>query len=124
MDHPQISFQLRRRSGEPLAAMGERVGRALGCTFAESEDKLFEPGEALEASVLGLQITLRQNLEAAEGEARTFVLMGGVRADLEAEWDIGVPVIDISRYVLGVLSIADGEGWELAGAAGQRAEAG
>lgn len=124
MDHPQISFQVRRDSGDTLAAMGERLGEALGCTFVASTDKLFEPGEALQASVLGLHITLSADPSIPDGARRTYVLIGSVRDDIEAEWDIGVPVISISRYVLGVLTIADGEGWYIAGEAELRAEAG
>jgi hypothetical protein len=103
-------------------AMGERVGKALGCTFAESEDRMFEPGEALEASVLGLHITL----SCAPGQTgeRTYALIGGVRDDVDAEWDIGMPVISISRYLLGVLTILDAEGWYIASDAELRAEAG
>jgi nitric oxide synthase oxygenase domain/subunit len=124
MDQPQISFQVRRDSSETLAGMGERVGKALGCTFTESTDTLFERGEALEASVLGLHITLSHDPSLPENVPRTYVLMGGVRDDIEAEWDIGVPVISIGRYVLGVLTITDGEGWYIATEAELRAEAG
>jgi hypothetical protein len=124
MDHPQISFQVRRDSSETLAALGERVGKALGCTFVESTDHLFEPGEALEASVLGLHITLSSDPSVPEGAARSYVLMGGMRDDIEAGWDIGAPVISISRYILGMLTITDGEGWYIAGEAELRAEAG
>jgi hypothetical protein len=124
MDHPQISFQVRRDSSDSLAAMGERVGAALGCTFVDSTDKLFEPGEALQASVLGLQVTLSADPSIPEGTTRSYALIGALRDDLEAEWSIGVPVISISRYVLGVLTIADGEGWYIARDAELRAEAG
>lgn len=124
MDHPQISFQVRRRSTETLTAMGERVGNVLGCTFTPSEDKLFEPGEALEASVLGLSVTLSHDPALPEGEERSYALIGSVRGDIEAEWDIGVPVISISRYMLGMLTIADGEGWYIASEEELRAEAG
>jgi hypothetical protein len=124
MDHPQISFQVRRDSSDSLAAIGERVGAALGCTFVESTDKLFEPGEALQASVLGLQVTLSADPSIPEGTARSYALIGALRDDLEAEWSIGVPVISISRYVLGVLTVADGEGWYIARDAELRAEAG
>jgi hypothetical protein len=124
MDHPQISFQVRRDSSDSLAVMGERAGVALGCTFVESTDKLFEPGEALQASALGLHITLSADPSIPEGTTRSYALIGGVRDDIEAEWDVGVPVISISRYVLGVLTITDGEGWYIAGEAELRAEAG
>lgn len=80
--------------------------------------------EALQASALGLHITLSHDPSIPEGARRTYVLMGGVRDDIEAEWDIGVPVISISRYILGVLTIADGEGWYIASEAELRAEAG
>jgi hypothetical protein len=124
MEHPQISFQVRRDASDTLAVMGKRVGEALGCAFAASTDKLFEPGEALQASVLGLHITLSHDPSIPEGAPRTYALIGGVRDDIEAEWSIGVPVISISRYVLGVLTIADGEGWYIASEAEIRAEAG
>lgn len=61
---------------------------------------------------------------SSEGTTRSYALIGGVRDDIEAEWDVGVPVISISRYVLGVLTITDGEGWYIAGEAELRAEAG
>jgi hypothetical protein len=124
MDHPRISFQVRRDSTDTLATMGERVGEALGCAFAESTDRLFEPGEALQASALGLHITLSHDPSIPEGAKRTYVLMGSVRDDIEAEWDVDAPGISVSRYVLGVLTITDGEGWYIAGEAELRAEAG
>ena len=124
MDQPQISFQVRRRSSETLAAMGERLGNVLGCMFAASTGPLFEPGEALEASVLGLHITLSHDPAIPEGRERTYVLMGGVRDDIEAEWDLEVSVISISGYVLGMLTIADGEGWYIAAEDELLAEAG
>ncbi|HEX3477509.1 MAG TPA: hypothetical protein VHT91_20950 [Kofleriaceae bacterium] len=124
MEHPQISFQVRRESSDPLTVMGKRVGEVLGCTFVESTDKLFESGEALQASVLGLHITLSADPSIPEGTTRSYALIGGVRDDIEAEWDVGVPVISISRYILGVLTITDGEGWYIAGEAELRTEAG
>ena len=49
MDHPQISFQVRRDSSETLAAMAKRVGEAL--ERVERHGDLFEPvlagGQAL-----------------------------------------------------------------------------
>jgi hypothetical protein len=124
MDHPQISFQVRLDSSDALAAIGERVGKALGCAFTASSDKLFEPGEALEATALGLHITLSHDPSQPAGAPRTFALIAGVRDDIEAAWDLDVPVVSISRYVLGVLTIACDEGWYIATEAGLRAEAG
>ncbi|HEX2691430.1 MAG TPA: hypothetical protein VHN14_32685 [Kofleriaceae bacterium] len=124
MDQPQISFQVRRDASESLAVMGELVGKILGCTFAPSTNRMFEPGEALEASALGLHITLSHDPTLPSGATRTYVLMGGVRDDIEAEWEIGVPVISISGYVLGLLTIAGGDGWYIATDAELAAEAG
>jgi hypothetical protein len=124
MEYPQISFQVRKRSSEPLAAMGEHVGQLLGCTFVESTSKMFDPGEALETTALGLSISLSHLPSASGGEPRTYVLMGGVRDDLEAQWDIDAPTISISEYVLGMLRLVDDEGWYIASEAELLAEAG
>ena len=124
MESPQISFQVRKRSSASLAAMGEHVGRLLGCTFVESTSKMFEPGEALEATALGLSISLSHLPSPSEGEPRTYVLMGGIRDDLEAQWDIEAPTISISGYVLGMLRLVDDDAWYIASEAELLAEAG
>jgi hypothetical protein len=124
MEYPQISFQVRKRSSESLAAMGECVGQLLGCTFVESTSKMFDPGEALETTALGLSISLSHLPSPSESELRTYVLMGGLRDDIEAQWDIEAPTISISDYVLGMLKLVDGEGWYIASEAELLAEAG
>jgi hypothetical protein len=124
MDEPQIAFQIRRHGSEPLAAMGERVGKALGCTFVASQDRMFEPGTALEASVLGLHITLSRDPAVPDGTPQKYVLMGGVRDEIEAEWNTDAPVISISEYMLGLLTLVDGAGWYIATEAELLAEAG
>ena len=85
---------------------------------------MFDSDEALEASCLGLQITLSHDPEIPEGELRTYVLMGALRGDIEVQWDIDVSTISISEYMLGVMNICDPEEWYIASRAEQLEEAG
>ncbi|BAZ16712.1 hypothetical protein NIES4071_85900 [Calothrix sp. NIES-4071] len=111
MNYPQVTFQVRLKSRATLSDLGERVGSILGCNFEPSFDHMFDSGEGIEASCLGLQITLSHDPDIPEGEERTYILMGMLRGDIEAQWDIGVPQISINEYILGVMTICDDEGW-------------
>jgi hypothetical protein len=111
MSHPKVTFQVRRRSSESLTALGERVGGALGCTFGPADDPRFDMGEALATSCLGLHITLNYDPMISEGNLRTYILLGSLRSDIGAEWELDPPRISISEFILGVLTIVDGPGW-------------
>lgn len=112
MTGPKISFALSAIARASLAAVAKRAGDALGCTFAPIRDRMYERGEAMAASVLGLHVTLSHDPDVAEGEERHYALLGWLRDDLDAEWDSDAPVIDISENLLGVLTLADPEaGW-------------
>jgi hypothetical protein len=124
MIYPQISFQVRLNEQATLLEVGARVSKALESVFQPSGSKLFEDGEALEATCLGLWITLSHDPEISEGEVRNFVLMGMVKGDLEAQWEINRPNISISQYILGVLSTYDHGGWYIADVQELQREAG
>jgi hypothetical protein len=108
----KLAFVVTTTSRAALAALGQRAGTALGCTFAPHQDHQFDRGEALAASVLGLRLTLSHDPDVAEGDERLYVLEGWLRDDLDAEWDADAPVVDIRGFVHGVLTLADpGGGW-------------
>lgn len=115
MTGPQISFQVRTKSTASLAEIATRVSTALGFALAPSRDPSFEPGEAFDASVLGLQISLSRIVDLrGDGPSdgpQTYVVMGGLRPDLEADWESDEPAHSISDYVRCVMAALDGEGW-------------
>ncbi|MEH2258767.1 hypothetical protein [Nostoc sp.] len=111
MTYPQISFQVRIYERASLAEMGARVGKALQCNFTPSDAKLFDEDEVLEATSLGLSIILSQDIEVHEGENHKYYLMGSLKGDLEAMWDIEYQIINISEYILGVLTKYDKGKW-------------
>ncbi|HEY9804206.1 MAG TPA: hypothetical protein V6D25_27995 [Leptolyngbyaceae cyanobacterium] len=111
MTYPQISFQVRINESASLAEMGERVGKALECNFTSSDAKFFESDEVLEAQFLGLSITLSCETEVPEGENNKYYLMGTLKGELESIWDIESPIINISEYILGVLTKYDKGEW-------------
>jgi len=139
MNYPQISFQVRITSADTLPQMAARVGKALGCEFAPHFDQMYDSGEAYGSSVLGqmydsgeaygssvlgLQIVISHDPMEPEGQARTYVLIGSLRGDIEAQWDIEVQRISISEYILGVLKLCEHESWYIADTAELKAEAG
>jgi hypothetical protein len=111
MIYPQIVFQVRIRETASLVALADRVGTALRCSFSLSESEFFEGDEALEASCLGLWITLSYDRGIPKGEPRRYRLTGTVQEDLDAEWPLGFSLLSVSEYILGVLRIADSEAW-------------
>lgn len=111
MGFPQISFQVRTRSAASPDEIARRVGKVLGCGFVPSSDRMFEPGEALEAFALGLHITIRHDPEIPEGAQRTYMVMGMLRGDVEARWGDDAPAISITEYLLGLLLLCDGPDW-------------
>lgn len=115
MTGPQISFQVRIKSTAPLADIVARVGTALGVALAPSRDRSFEPGEAFDASALGLQISVSAIVDmrddAPTDGPQTYVVMGGLRPDLEADWESDEPVHSISNYVRSIMTALDGDGW-------------
>ncbi|MEH1949464.1 MAG: hypothetical protein V7K77_21280 [Nostoc sp.] len=111
MTHPQISFQVRINERATIAEMGVRVGKALQCNFTTSDTKFFEDSEVLEATSLGLSIILSHDIEVQEDENHKYYLMGSLKGDLEAMWDVEYPIINISEYILGVLTKYDQGEW-------------
>jgi hypothetical protein len=124
MSFPQVSFQVRTRSVASPTDIGQRVGNVLGCRFEPSSDRMFEPGEALEAFALGLQITIRHDPEIPEDLPRTYMVMGMLRGDVEARWEPDAPTISISQYVLGLMTACDGAEWYVPSLEEQLQEAG
>jgi hypothetical protein len=118
MTVPQISFQVRTRSAASLAEIAARVGAALGCSFEASHDASFEPGDAFEARLLGLQISVSKIIvlsdddDAPAGDgSQTYVVMGGLHPDLEEDWQREGPPQSISEYIRGLMTTVDGDGW-------------
>ena len=111
MSLPQITFQVRTRSRTTPSDMVIRVGAILGCRFAPSSDRMFDDGHAVQASVLGLQVTLSW-LPEPEG-SHMYIVMAAPRADIEAQWGGGgdAPQLSIGPYILGVMRICGGDGW-------------
>jgi len=124
MNQPQISFQVRCHSTLSLRELADRVGAIVGCEFGPSQSPMFEAGEALEATCLGLEISLSHDPQAPEGSSRTYVLMGGLRRDIEARWALDPERIGISGYVLGLMQLGDDHDWYIADAEEKRREAG
>ena len=106
-----LSFGVLIKTRATLTALGERVGRVLGCRLEPFRDATFSYGEAVGASCLGLDITLSHDPEVSEGEERTYVLSGYTTEAVLAQWEIGVPVHRISDYVLGLMRTVDAPDW-------------
>lgn len=114
MNYPQLTFQIRIKSRESLRQLGQRIDQVFGCQFVQSYDPMFLSNEGSEALCLGLQVMLSHDPAVSEGDLRTYVLMGRVRDDIEAELSPDSERINISPYILGVLSIADSKDWYIA----------
>lgn len=111
MAHSKIGFQVRIKEDTTLNELGRRVGRILDCTFAPSHAKFFEGDAALETRSLGLWIALSGDPEILEGQRRTYILMGTLADDLEADWDDDGDLINISPYILELLTKYDNSAW-------------
>jgi hypothetical protein len=112
MTYPQLSFQVRINSNASLSEIGERVEKALQCQFTLSSSNFFDGDEALEATSLGLWITLSYDPEvSAESGVNNYVLMGLLKGDLDAIWEDNFETISISQYILGVLRKSDKGDW-------------
>jgi hypothetical protein len=114
MSYQKVTFQVRLKTRETLRQLGDRVGQAIECRFAPSFDRMFSGGEGMEATCLGLKITLSHDPAVPDGELRTYVLRGALRDDIEAQWDLNTPSVSISNYILGVIRFCDNEGWYIA----------
>jgi hypothetical protein len=110
--HPQVSFQIRINDTANLEEIGLRVSQALNCTFTASEADEFEGDEALEAKVLGIWITLNYSPDVPEGEMRNYRLTGDVPENMKLPWS--EEIINISQYILGVLTRFDSNKWYIA----------
>jgi hypothetical protein len=109
MIHKQINFQVRINDNASLSEIGSRVGKVLDCNFTQSEAEEFEGDEALETRVLGIWITLNFYPNLPEGEIRNYRLVGDVPEDIEMPWND--EIINISEYILGILTRQDKPGW-------------
>ena len=96
MSAPKVSFQVRLRSAQRMEQVAGRVTAALGCEFGPARSHEFEPGEALQATTLGLVVDLIGDPDAGEGTEVTYVLRGLVRPDVEAELDVDAATISIT----------------------------
>jgi len=121
---PKVSFQVRLRSTQRLEQIGDRVATALGCQFAPAEDHEFEPGDALEATTLGLVIHVIGEPAVEPGSEAVYVLRGLVRPDVEAELAVDAPTTSITEYVLAVMQVLDDPRWYVADRRELLAEAG
>jgi hypothetical protein len=122
MSQPQINFQVRINDSADVQALGERVGRALGCSFTRSYADEFEGAEALETQLLGLWITLTRRPASAKHPLPNYRLVGTVMIDDLPEW--GDELIVISPYIQGLLERHDGPGWYVPDLAELRSDAG
>lgn len=109
MSHKQINFQVRINDSASLREISLRVSQALNCSFTPSEAEEFEGDEALEAELFGLWITLSYSSNSLKGDIRNYRLVGDVPEDINHPWSD--EVINISKYVLGLLTRRDKAGW-------------
>lgn len=105
----QVNFQIRINDTANLEEIGLRVSKALNCTFTPSEANEFEGDEALETEILGMWITLNYYPDLPEKQIRNYRLTGDVPENIKIPW--GDKVIDISEYILGVLTRVDSNEW-------------
>ena len=104
----EISFQIRVIDNATLEEICTRVGKALNCTFVPSEHKLFAGDEALETEILGLWITINYFPTKDEGKIRNYRLTGEIAERLQYP---EANVIDVSEYMLGILTRIDAAAW-------------
>jgi hypothetical protein len=109
MGNPRLNFRVRIKDRASMAEIGNRITRALGCQFFPSHAKHFEGREALAAEVLGLHITLSYWPEVPEEATRTYTLLGVTAEDEKEPW--GDCSIQISEYLVGVLTRRDSRDW-------------
>jgi len=124
MSAPKVSFQVRLRSRSSLGAVTARVTAALGGDFQPVANREFDPGEAMEAALLGLVVDIIGDPSAAEGEEVTYIVRGLTRPDVEAELEVDAPTISIGEFVLAVMRTVDDPGWYIADERELRDEAG
>ncbi|MEP6519603.1 hypothetical protein [Microcoleus vaginatus] len=105
----QVNFQIRINDTANIEEIGLRVSKALNCTFTPSEANEFEGDEALETKILGMWITLNYYPDLPEGQMRNYRLTGDVPENIKMPW--GDETIDISEYILGVLTRVDSNEW-------------
>jgi len=105
----QVNFQIRINDTANIEEIGLRVSKALNCTFTPSEANEFEGDEALETKILGMWITLNYYPDLPEGQRRNYRLTGDVPENIKMPW--GDETIDISEYILGVLTRVDSNEW-------------
>lgn len=109
MDFPRISFMVRSNETAHLSDLGNRVGAVFNCHFMPSSDKTFEGDEALEATLLGMWITLRYAPQHSDAGMRNYHLAGGIARNLRQSHR--GRFLDISTYILGILQSHDHPNW-------------
>ncbi|MBD2576489.1 hypothetical protein [Oscillatoria sp. FACHB-1406] len=114
MTYPQLSFQVRINTRASLSEIKERVEKTLQCRFTTSYSNFFDGDEALEATALGLWITLSCDPEASGDGVHNYLLMGMLKGDLDAIWEDDFQTISINQYILGVLKKSDEGDWYVA----------
>ena len=110
-----LSFSARIREKATLAEIAERVGKALGCHFAEGWASHFREGEeVLVAETLGMLMEISAGLRHDEPKEKisTYFLMGWTHDRLEAKWPIEQTVINITPYILQILHTLDSPHWD------------
>lgn len=102
MKPQSLSFHVRLRDASLPARVEERVGRALGLSFAPSTSKLFSGRTAVETRALGIWMTLAFIEETGE---HWFV------GDRDGDDLSGSEALDISAYVVALLHERDSPQW-------------
>jgi hypothetical protein len=111
MRRQKISFSARVDTDEELEQVAARVGRALNCTFAEGE---FQRWYAQVANVFGLKISVSG--VGGIGGKKVAKLCGGVAEEgflyaPDGSDDVEYDRVDISAYVVDLLTIRTGLQW-------------
>ncbi|SER36876.1 hypothetical protein SAMN05216188_110279 [Lentzea xinjiangensis] len=111
MKRQKISFNARVDTDEALDQVATRVGQALNCTFAEGE---FQRWYAEVAHVFGLKISISGVVGI--GGKKVAKIVGGVAEEgflyaPDGSDDVEYDRVDISAYVVDLLTIRTGLEW-------------
>ncbi|MEV8440693.1 hypothetical protein AB0425_25200 [Actinosynnema sp. NPDC051121] len=111
MKRHEIHLDIRSDTDEELEQVAERVGSALNCTFAEGE---FQRWYALVANVFGLELVLVG--AHGVGGKKVAKLMGEVAEEdflyaPDGSDQVEYDRVDISLYVVDLLTIRTGLQW-------------
>jgi hypothetical protein len=111
MNAIQIAFQVRIQDRMDLGTMQERVEKALGLKMQKTNSRMLSYGEGVEATTIGMLITLSYPHNIPDGEERTYVLMGKSSDELYQYLTSSSDYLDISSNILTILHIHDSKEW-------------